>query len=59
VCLQVGDLPTLWSGAREYNPDFIAVEKTRTHWVTEVKMNKEMTARDVADKRDAAKRWAS
>ena len=42
VRLQTGDLPILWSGAREYNPDFIAVDTDDTHWVIEVKMDKEM-----------------
>ena len=58
--LQRGDLPILWtSGGREYNPDFIAVEADGTHWVVEVKMDKEMVSADVAGKREAALRWAN
>ena len=29
VRLQIGDLPILWMDAREYNPDFIAVEQDK------------------------------
>lgn len=58
--LQRGDLPILWSSAgNEYNPDFIAVESDGTHWVIEVKMDKEMQSADVKEKRDAARRWAN
>jgi len=57
------DLPILWTeGGREYNPDFIAVEtdaEGATHWVVEVKMDKEMPSADVAGKREAARRWAN
>ena len=43
--LHPGDLKILWpSDGREYNPDFIAVEKGGTHWLVEAKMNKEMEA---------------
>src|SRR5207248_7419102 len=60
VRLQVGDLPILWAdGGREYNPDFIAIDKENTHWVIEVKMDKEMTTPEVKKKRDAARRWAN
>lgn len=59
VRLQTGDLPILWSGAREYNPDFIAVDRDGIHWVVEVKMDKEMETADVQGKRDAAKRRAN
>jgi len=60
VRLQRGDLPILWSGAgRQYNPDFIAVEKRSAHWIIEVKMDKEMVREDVKEKRDAARRWAN
>lgn len=59
VRLQRGDLPILWSSAGgQYNPDFIVIEKDGSHWVLEVKMEKEMTSADVAGKREAAKRWA-
>lgn len=59
VRLQTGDLPILWSGAREYNPDFIAVDAEDTHWLIEVKMDKEMGTADVQGKREAARRWAN
>ncbi len=57
--LQIGDLPILWTGAREYNPDFVAVDQEETHWLIEVKMDKEMMSADVQDKREAARRWAN
>jgi type III restriction enzyme len=58
--LQTGDLPILWTdGGREYNPDFIAVEKDGVHWLVEVKMDKEMRSEDVKGKRTAAQRWAN
>ena len=59
VRLQLGDLPILWTGAREYNPDFIAVDRDDTHWLIEVKMDKEMDSGDVQGKREAARRWAN
>ncbi len=60
VRLNTGDLKILWqSDGREYNPDFVAVEKNGTHWLVEAKMNKEMEAEDVKGKENAAKRWAS
>lgn len=57
--LQIGDLPILWNEAREYNPDFIAVDGNGVHWVIEVKMDKEMTSAGVQGKRDAARRRAN
>jgi type III restriction enzyme len=60
VRLHLRELPILWSSAgQEYNPDLIVVETDETHWVVEVKMNKEMTSADVLGKRDAAIRWAN
>jgi len=59
VRLQIGDLPILWTEAREYNPDFITVDGEDTHWIVEVKMDKEMTTADVRGKREAARRWAN
>jgi type III restriction enzyme len=59
VRLQLHDLPILWTEAREYNLDFIAVDREDTHWIVEVKMDKEMTGADVQGKRDAARRWAN
>lgn len=60
VRLHIGDLPILWtSGGQSYNPDLLVIENDGTHWVVEVKMDKEMEAADVVGKRDAAKRWAN
>lgn len=60
VRLQTGDLPILWNGAgREYNPDFIAIDKHGTHWLIEVKMDKDVSTPDVQGKREAARRWAN
>ena len=60
VRLHINELPILWtSGGRQYNPDFIVVEKSGLHWVVEVKMTKEMGSEDVEGKREAAKRWAN
>ena len=60
VRLQINDLPILWTdGGREYNPDLIAIDADGTHWVIEVKMDKEMTTPDVKGKREAARRWAN
>jgi type III restriction enzyme len=59
VRLQTGDLGILWTELREYNPDLIAIDRERTHWLIEVKMDKEMSSADVKGKRDAAQRWAN
>ena len=59
VRLQIGDLPILWAEGRDYNPDFIVVDSDGTHWVVEVKMDKEMATATVRDKREAARRWAN
>jgi len=60
VRLHIGELPILWNSAgQEYNPDFIIIEADGTHWVVEVKMDKEMASADVRGKRDAARRWAN
>ncbi|MGB6223907.1 MAG: DEAD/DEAH box helicase family protein [Pseudonocardiaceae bacterium] len=59
VRLHTGELPILWtSGGREYNPDFLVIESDRTHWVVEVKADKDVASVDVQQKRRAAKRWA-
>lgn len=58
--LQRGELPILWqSDGRQYNADFIVVETDGTHWVVEVKSDKDMTTKEVAGKREAAQRWAN
>jgi type III restriction enzyme len=60
VRLHINELPILWNSAgREYNPDFLVVDGDGTHWVVEVKMDKEMDAADVLGKREAARRWAN
>jgi type III restriction enzyme len=60
VRLHIKELPILWtSGGQEYNPDLIVVESDGTHWVVEVKQDKEMNAPDVQGKREAATRWAN
>jgi type III restriction enzyme len=60
VRLHRGDLPILWaSGNGWYNPDFIAVEMDGSHWVIEVKMDKEVQTTTVQEKREAAERWAN
>lgn len=59
IRLQTNDLPILWSGAKEYNPDFVAVDRDNVHWIIEVKMDKEMPTDAVQGKREAARRWAN
>jgi type III restriction enzyme len=60
VRLHTGELPILWNSAgQEYNPDFIVIDTDGTHWVVEVKMDKEMESTDVMGKREAARRWAN
>jgi type III restriction enzyme len=60
VRLHVNDLPILWNSAgQSYNPDLIVIDTDGTHWVVEVKMDKEMTSDEVQGKRDAALRWAN
>jgi type III restriction enzyme len=60
VRLHIGELPILWnSGGQKYNPDLLVIDSDGTHWVIEVKMDKEMTSDAVKGKRDAARRWAN
>jgi adenine-specific DNA-methyltransferase len=60
VRLHIGDLPILWNSAgQQYNPDLIVIETDDTHWIVEVKMDKEVKSEDVQGKREAAKRWAN
>jgi type III restriction enzyme len=60
VRLHTGELPILWNSAgQEYNPDLIVIDADGTHWVVEVKMDKEMDSETVKGKRDAARRWAN
>jgi type III restriction enzyme len=58
--LLINDLPILWnSDGKQYNPDLIVIGKDGTHWIVEVKMDKEMQSEDVRGKREAAQRWAN
>ncbi len=58
--LHLNDLPILWnSEGRQYNPDLIVIDADRTHWIVEVKMDKEVQSEDVQGKREAARRWAN
>lgn len=61
--LHRNDLPITWTQeGREYNPDFVVIEKSgdsRICWLVEVKMDKEMQAADVIAKKKAAKTWAN
>jgi type III restriction enzyme len=60
VRLHINDLPILWNSAgQEYNPDLIVIGTDGTHWLVEVKMDKELGASDVQGKREAARRWAN
>jgi type III restriction enzyme len=60
VRLHIGELPILWNSAgQHYNPDFIVIEDDRTHWVVEVKADKDMPSDEVQAKRQAARRWAN
>jgi type III restriction enzyme len=60
IRLSVKDLPILWNGeGREYNPDLIVIDNDETHWLVEVKMDKEMGSEDVQGKRKAAMTWTN
>jgi type III restriction enzyme len=60
VRLHINDIPILWSsGGNQYNPDLLVIEQDGTHWIVEVKMDKDMGTDAVQGKRDAAKRWAN
>jgi type III restriction enzyme len=60
IRLHINDLPILWNSAgQQYNPDLIVIDSDGTHWVVEVKMDKEVESEDVQGKREAAKRWAN
>ena len=60
VRLHTNDLPILWnSGGQQYNPDLIVIETDGSHWIVEVKMDKEISSADVLGKREAAKRWSN
>jgi type III restriction enzyme len=55
-----GDLAILWSSdGRNYHADLVVVEKAGTHWVVEVKADKDATSEEVMAKREAARRWSN
>ena len=58
--LHVAELPILWNSAgRQYNPDFLVIETDHTHWIVEVKADKDLPSDEVQAKREAARRWAN
>lgn len=58
--LHINELPILWnSGGQQYNPDFIVIDADGSHWVVEVKMDKEVASEEVQGKREAATRLAN
>lgn len=60
VRLQTGELPILWrSDGRQYNADLVVVEADGTHWVVEVKSDRDITSDEVRAKRQAAQRWVN
>ena len=44
---------------REYEPDFIVIDDSDTHWIVEGKSNDEMNSSVVLAKRDAAIAWVT
>jgi type III restriction enzyme len=58
VRLHINDLSIIWEEG-SYNPDFIAVANDGTHWVVEVKSDRELKSDEVQSKRQAAQRWAN
>lgn len=54
-----GDMPIVWENDSNYNPDLIVIEEDDTHWVVEVKRDKDVASDEVQAKRQAAKRWAN
>lgn len=60
VRLHTGELPILWrSDGREYNADLIVVETNGSHWVVEVKSDRDVATDEVRAKREAALRWVN
>lgn len=60
VRLERNDCPILWTGMKTYyNPDFIVVEKSGTHYMVEIKMEKEGSSPAVIGKAEAALRWVN
>jgi type III restriction enzyme len=60
VRLHVNDVPILWrNDGRTYNADLIVVDRDDTHWVVEVKSDRDIKSDDVQAKREAAQRWTN
>ncbi len=60
VRLQRGDLPLPWRGPNEaYHPDFVVIETTGKRYIIEGKRDTDADREDVAQKREAAARWAN
>jgi type III restriction enzyme len=60
VRLHTNDMPILWrNDGRTYNADLIVVEMDGTHWVVEIKSDKDITSDEVLAKREAARRWVN
>jgi type III restriction enzyme len=60
VRLERNDCPILWTGMKTlYNPDFIVVETAGTHYMVEIKMEKEGSTPSVLGKAEAALRWVN
>ena len=45
--LHVGDLPILWEEG-SYNPDFLGIAEDATHWVIEVKSDRDLKSDEVS-----------
>jgi type III restriction enzyme len=47
------------NGTREYNADMIVIENDGTHWVVEIKADRDAGNEEVRGKRLAAQRWTA
>lgn len=60
VRLQTGDLPIQYSErGKQYNPDFIVVERDGTHWLVETKADRDADDPVVVAKKRAAEIWTA
>lgn len=60
VRLNRDDLPILWNGAENnYNPDLLAIDKSGTHWIIEIKADRDASNEEVLAKRQAALAWSN
>ena len=55
--LQVGEVPILWGGTRNYNPDLVVIEPGDAYLV-EIKRDSDLADEDVAAKAAAGRHWA-